>query len=288
MQDTWDPAPKLALELGLRGEQHGAYGFFALPRAWALYRITDRLSARLTGGLGYQAPTVFLEEAERRAFRGVLPLAGDVDAETSVGGTFDVNYQTVLFGRLSVSINQAVYATELDNALVPAAITPDDGLLRFRNAGGPVQTRGLETNARLGLGDIKLFLGYVYLDATLEGENSTRQGLALTPAHKTYSVLVWEQHGRGRIGLEAYYTGPQELSTGERTPGYWVTGLMAEWRFGPARFFLNFENVLDTQQSDYGPTVTGTRVNPLFAEVWAPTDGFIAGERRRQVRLVRR
>jgi iron complex outermembrane receptor protein len=149
-----------------------------------------------------------------------------------------------------------------------------DGL-RYRNADGPIRSSGTETNARFGLGDVKLFLGYVYLDATITDGGAERTPLALTPEHKTYTVLVWERHGRGRVGLEAYYTGPQRLSDGDRAPGYWVTGVMAEWRLGPARLFLNFENFLDTQQTNYGPVVLGPRATPTFAEVWAPTDGFI-------------
>jgi iron complex outermembrane receptor protein len=274
VQDTWDVAEALAVELGLRGEVHDKYGLFALPRASALVRVSPAVSVRATGGLGYKAPTVFLEPSEGRAFRGVLPLSEDVEAETSAGGTVDVNVQTVLFDRLSLSLNQAAYLTRLDDALVPATAA-GDGLLRYRNADGPVLTRGLETNARFGLEEFKLFLGYVYLDAT-EAVDGGRQALALTPAHKTYTVLVWEQHGRGRIGLEAYYTGPQTLPDGDRTEGYWVTGIMGEWRIGPARLFLNLENLLDTQQTDYGPVVLGPRATPTFAEIWAPTDGFIA------------
>ena len=58
--------------------------------------------------------------------------------------------------------------------------------------------------------------------------------------------------------------------------GYWVTGIMGQWRVGPARVFLNLENLLDTQQTNYGPVVLGARQTPTFAEIWAPTDGFIA------------
>ena len=281
-QDTWDVTDRLAVELGLRGEVHDEYGAFALPRASALYRLSPAVSVRATGGLGYKAPTVFLEPSETRAFRGVLPLDGSVGAETSEGATVDVNVQTVLFDRLTVSVNQAAYYTRLDDALVPvegdapAGGPTGSGPLRYRNADGPVRTRGLETNARLGLGDWKLFLGYVYLDATeaMPGTDLRRE-IPLTPAHKTYSVLVWERHGQGRVGLEAYYTGPQTLPGGERTPGYWVTGVMGEWRVGPGRLFLNLENLLDTQQTDYGPVVLGSRQSPTFADIWAPTDGFV-------------
>ena len=273
VQDTRDLGDRLAVELGLRTDWADGHGLFALARASALVRVRDGVTLRATGGLGYQVPTVFLEPSESRAFRGVLPLGDDVEAETSVGGTLDLNVRTVLGGRVTLSLNQAAFLTRLDDALVPVESA---GLLRYRNAAGPVRTRGLETNARFGLDDVKLFLGYVYLDATEAVSADLRREVPLTPAHKTYSVLVWERHGRGRIGLEAYYTSPQRLPGGERTPGYWVTGIMGQWRVGPADVFLNFENLLDTQQTNYGPVVLGARATPTFADVWAPTDGFIA------------
>ena len=272
-QDTWDVTDRLAVELGLRGDLHDEYGLFVLPRASARMRVAEGVTARATGGLGYKAPTIFLEPSEQRGFASVLPLDDAVEAETSSGGTVDVNIQTVLGGRVSLSLNQAVYVTRLENALVP--VEQEDGFLRYDNAGGPVLTRGLETNARFGLDDFKLFLGYVYLDATESPDGDDRRPLELTPAHKTYSVLVWERHGQGRIGLEAYYTSAQDLPSGGESPGYWVTGIMGEWRFGPARVFLNFENLLDTQQTNTSPVVLGPRESPTFADIWGPTDGFI-------------
>jgi iron complex outermembrane receptor protein len=272
-QDTWDVTPRFVMETGLRGDYHSTFGFFLLPKVSLLYRLTDDLSARVGGGLGYKAPTVFLEPSEERTFRGVVPLGDNVEAETSQGGSLDVNYRILLFGQLAVSVNQAFYFTNLQHPLVPTD-GEDAAQLRYRNADGAIQTRTLETNAKFSLGDFKLFLGYVYLDAQAEHEGTDRQ-LVLTPRHKTYTVLVYEQHGKGRIGLEAYYTGPQYLTDGSETHGYWITGVMAERRFGQARLFLNFENFLDTKQSNYAPVVLGSRTNPRFAEIWAPMDGFI-------------
>ena len=272
-QDTWDVTKRLALEAGLRTDYHGTFGLFVLPKASLRYRLADGLSARLGGGLGYKAPTVFLEPSEERAFRGVVPLGTGVEAETSRGGSVDVNYQGLLFDRLGVSVNQAFYFTDLERPLVPVGGEEAD-VLRYENADGAIRTRALETNAKFTLDEFKVFLGYVYLDAQA-GYDGADVPLALTPEHKTYTVLVYEQHGRGRIGLETYYTGPQRLPGGARTEGYWIAGVMAERRFGSARLFLNFENVLDTKQTNYAPVVLGPRSNPRFAEIWAPMDGFI-------------
>ncbi|HEX8386648.1 MAG TPA: TonB-dependent receptor, partial [Rubricoccaceae bacterium] len=271
VQDTWDLGPAAALETGLRAEGHSAHGAFLLPRVGLLVRPGGGFTARVGGGLGYKAPTPFLEEAETRAYRGVRPVADTTAAERSVGGTVDVNYRGAV-GPVAVSFNQAVYLTRLNRPLVPVE---SGGALAFRTADGHVQTAGSETTARLSLSEFSLFLGYVYLDA-VRAERGETTALPLTARHRTYSVLVWEQEGRGRVGVEAYYTSPQRRSDGTRTPGYLLAGVMAERRFGPVRAFVNFENVLDARQSRTSPLVTGTAGAPTFAEIWGPTDGFVA------------
>jgi iron complex outermembrane receptor protein len=270
VQDTWDASERVALETGVRLENHSEFGSFMLPKASLLVRLADGVSTRMGAGLGYKAPSVFLEPSEERAFQGVLPLGPDIEAERSEGGSVDVNINRLLFGRLGVSLNQAFYFTNIDNALVPAVDT-DEGTLRYVSAREVVQTQAWETNVKFTLGHIKLFLGYVHLEARTGGG----QEMVLTPTHKTYSVLVYEKHGKGRIGLEGYWTGPQRLIDGSQSEGYWITGVMGQLNVRDARLFLNFENILDTMQTDYSPVVLGPRGNPRFTEIWAPLDGFV-------------
>ncbi len=269
-QDTWDVTPVVAVESGLRVEGHSDYGMFVLPRLSLLVRPAERLALRLSGGLGYKAPTPFLEEAEERAYRGVRPLA-DVRAERSIGGNVDVNYRAIL-GPATLALNQAAYLTRLDRPLTPVEV---GSALSFTNSTGFVEVWGSESTAKVSYGDVSLFLGYVFLNAD-RAEGGEREPLPLTARHRTYSVLVWERHGRGRIGLEAYYTGPQALPEGGEAPSYLIGGVMAQWRFGRVSTFANLENVLDARQSRSGPLVTGPRRNPSFPPIWGPTDGFIA------------
>jgi iron complex outermembrane receptor protein len=39
--------------------------------------------------------------------------------------------------------------------------------------------------------------------------------------------------------------------------------------------FTNFENFTDVRQANYSPEVLGTIDNPVFPEIYAPTDGVI-------------
>jgi iron complex outermembrane receptor protein len=91
---------------------------------------------------------------------------------------------------------------------------------------------------------------------------------------------MWEAEGTGRIGLELYYTGRQELDENPYravSRPYVITGLLVERRFGPARLFLNAENLLDARQTDYDPLVLPARSpdGRWTTDVWAPLEGRV-------------
>jgi hypothetical protein len=57
--------PWLQTEAGLRGDYVAGYGWATLPRISTLFHLAPNLSSRLGAGVGYKAPTIFTEDAER-------------------------------------------------------------------------------------------------------------------------------------------------------------------------------------------------------------------------------
>jgi len=283
LQNNYRVRPWLTLETGMRGDYHNRFGFFALPRVSALFRLSEHLTSRLGGGLGYKAPTIFTEDAESIGFRNVLPInQGTAQAETSRGGNFDVNYHTSLFEVLDVSVNQLFFYTQLNHALVldiPAIITPGAGTIpyQFANADGPIRSRGLETNVRVGYEDFQLYAGYSLVDTRRQYSSADyNSAIPLTAKHRVNLVGVYEQEGKFRVGLEAYYIGRKPLSTGEVSPSYWLLGAMGERRWKHFSVFLNFENLLNIRQNRYESVVLPPVNQPSFREVWAPLEGLVA------------
>ncbi len=273
-QNTWDMNPKLAIESGLRTDYNTNYGTFVLPRISLLFKPNKKLSGRLGGGMGYKLPTIFTEEAEALTFRNILPIdRNTVKAENSVGGNFDINYKTIIGNKMTFSINQLFFYTQLNNALVLSQNIANETYF-FENANGTIDSRGFESNVKLTYGDFKLFLQYAFIDAKLNYANINDQK-PLTPKHNAGAVLVFEQHSKWRIGFETYYTGQQFLSDYTQTRDYWIVGLMVLRELKYFSLFLNFENFLDTRQSRYQEIVQPPTNNPTFAEIWAPTDGFV-------------
>lgn len=272
VQNAVTLSEKVVLETGLRGDFVRDFGFELLPRVSAMFRIAPTLTTRVGGGFGYKTPTIFTEETERLQFRGLLPIDLNTSRnERSLGANWDINYKTSI-GEAGINLNHLFFYTRLNHPLV---VTPAmNGGSALQNADGHLDTRGMETNARLVYGDFKLFIGYTYTNANTHFADE-KQWLPLTARHRLNNVLMWEKHESWKIGLEAYYFSPQRLSDGSMGKPYWIAGLMAEKTWQKISLYINFENFTDTRQTKFGPIYTGTIDNPVFNDIYAPLDGFV-------------
>ncbi len=272
-QNTWQVNEAFTLETGLRGDYQDEYGFFALPRLSALVEVHEKLSARLGGGLGYKIPTVFTEDAERIQFRNVLPVdAAATVAEESIGGNFDINFRSPISEELFITVNTLFFYTRVSNPLVLSSA--GGGFFEFQQPSGFIDTKGIETNVRLGYADFVLFVGHTLADVQEHYFGGTSP-FPLVARHRLNNVLMYEVEEKLKIGLEAYYFSSQQLSDGGEGRPYWIMGLMTEKLWERFSIFLNFENFLDTRQSKFGPIYTGPVANPVFSEIYAPVDGFV-------------
>ncbi|HEX8686210.1 MAG TPA: TonB-dependent receptor, partial [Pyrinomonadaceae bacterium] len=271
-QDSFDVTEKLSLEAGFRLDHVRGYGTFPLPRVSALYRLTDKLSSRLSVGFGYKAPSIFTEEAETLLFENVLPVGNALKAERSRGGTFDVNYRGAAGEKFSYALNQMFFYTEIEDPLV--LLPRADGFYSFTNAARPVRSAGFETNVRASYDFVKLFAGYTFTDARAKYLAGDRI-LPLTPKSKLNSALLFEKEANFKAGFEAYYTSSQTLTSRLRTRPYWVLGIFGEKTFGKYSLFVNAENTTDTRQGRFGAVVFPPHQRPTFAEIYTHTEGRV-------------
>ena len=272
IQNTWKANEILTLESGIRGDYVKQYGFEVLPRASALFNFNSNLTARIGGGMGYKTPSVFNEEAEKIQFREIHPInETTTENERSIGGNLDFNYRTS-FGKLGFTINQLFFYTRLNKPLI--LVNTGSGQLEFSNADGHIDTRGIETNLRFSYNDFKLFIGYTYADVNTHYGNQ-KTWLPLTARHRLNNVLIYEVEEKIKLGLEAYYFSPQKLNDNSLGQSYWIMGFMAEKLWEHFSIYINFENFTDSRQTRFDSIYTGTIENPVFRDIYAPTDGFV-------------
>lgn len=277
IQNTTSLTDNFSIEAGLRADHvspepdRELNGLFILPRFSALYTFNSSWSMRLGGGMGYKLPEMFTDEAENRAFRNVVPPDfSNTTAEQSYGLNYDINFRTLLSDQVVFRFNQLFYLTHLDNPLLFEQ--GEDNLYRFSNLNGQIISQGSETNIAFLYDPFKLFLGYTFVDANQhDGETVTR--VPLNSPHQVNTILMIEEHGKYRLGLEAYYYSPQKLNDSTTGRGYTIFGIMGEKTLGNFTLFANFENIFDTRQTRFGSIYTGSRQHPDFRDIFAPLEG---------------
>jgi iron complex outermembrane receptor protein len=274
IQNIWKATEWLNLETGFRTDYVTDYGLAFLPRISALLKITPKLTSRIGGGFGYKSPTIFTEESERIQYRKILPIDSKVNRiEKSYGGNIDFNYHTMLIDdKVTFSINHLFFYTNLSKPLLLQQQL--NGIYQFINANGNMDSKGTETNVKVGYEDFKLFLGYTFTDARLH-QNGIVTENPLTPKHRLNTVLMYEVEDKWKVGLEAYYFSPQKLTNGTRGKPYTICGFMVEKIWERLSIYINFENFLDVRQTKFENIYSGTISNPVFNDVYAPLDGFL-------------
>ena len=154
--------------------------------------------------------------------------------------------------------------------------------MRLVNTDGVTRTRGVELLMRWRHEPFTVTGSYLFIDSSEPDETGTgRRDVPLTPRHSAGLVAMWEEHGRGRIGLEVYYTGEQPLEDNPfRSEGksYFEIGLLGEVVLDRYRLFLNLENLLNVRQTREDPLVRPARApdGSWTVDAWAPLEGFVA------------
>ncbi|MES2444758.1 MAG: TonB-dependent receptor [Pseudomonadota bacterium] len=261
----------LTLAASARSDFHSEYGTRLSPRLSALYK-PGALTIRGSLGRGFYAPTPFVEEIEAAGLSRLAPLSG-LRAETADTASLDIGY-----GAGPFEANIALFASNLRNAVRLEETGPAS--VQLINLDGPTHTRGAELLLRYRRNGFTVTGSYVHVDAREPDIAGTgRRIVPLTPRDTAGMVAMWEKHGIGRIGIEAYYTGPQSLDDNpyrSRSRSYFELGLMGEITLGKVSLFVNAENLLNIRQTRYEPILRPQRApdGQWTADAWAPLEGF--------------
>ncbi|MES2003883.1 MAG: TonB-dependent receptor [Bacteroidota bacterium] len=240
---------------------------YLLPRLNGLFTLSTKLSSRIGGGFGYKMPTPFIDEAEKAAFRNMATINYSVlNTEKSYGVNADLDYHYKA-DEFSIKLNQLFFYSRLDNPL----LLQGNALI---NANGYLDTKGAETNLRIGLDELTLYLGYSYTDVKQHFANTAIQQ-PLTAKHRLNADLTYEIENSFRFGLEAFYTGAQILNDGSTGKAYTTFGALVQKIWKRISVFVNAENITGVRQSRWGSIYSGSITQPVFKDIYAPLEGAI-------------
>jgi outer membrane receptor for ferrienterochelin and colicins len=244
--------PDLTLAASARLDFHSEYGTQFSPRLSALYR-PGPWTIRASLGRGFYAPTPFVEEIEAAGLSRLEPLSG-LEAETA---------RRLARHRLCARADRGerhpvrLQHRQRDAAGGRSRRPRPAGQRRRRHphprapscccatAGTPSRHRQLRLRRR---------------DRAGRGGAGRRRGAAHAPPHRRRGGDVGT-HGKGRIGVEAYYTG--RSAGGQSLPHesrpYLHLGVLGEIVLGKVSLFANAENILGVRQTRYDPLLRPQR-----------------------------
>lgn len=263
--------PEVTVAASGRLDVHNEYGTQFSPRLSLLYRPGD-WTVRTSFGRGFYGPTPFVEEIEAAGLSR-LELLRSLKPETATTVSLDIGYASG-----PIEANVTLFGSNIVNATTLEAFVLDR--VRLVNVDGITRTHGSEMLLRYQSNGFTVTGSYMYVDASEPSLGGRRRTVPLTPKHTAGLVGMWEDEDKGRVGIELYYTGKQELednSYRKVSKPYFEVGLLGEVVVGKARVFLNAENILNIRQTKYDPLLLRTRApdGRWTVDVWAPTEGFV-------------
>ncbi|HYH00295.1 MAG TPA: TonB-dependent receptor [Terriglobales bacterium] len=266
VQDDFQLAEWVSVSAGARADFHSQYGTFFSPRLSALLK-QGPWSVRASAGQGFFAPTPLTEETEAAGLtRLVIP--APLKAERGRSASLDLTRRAG-----PVSVTATLFGSRIRNAV---EVERELGYFLF-NSTGATTNIGVELLGTYRLSPFAVTASYTYVRSR-EYEAGRRVDVPLTPRHSAGVVAMWESEETGRVGVEVYYTGKQRLEANsyrDISRPYVIAGFLAERRFGPARLFINAENLTGVRQTRWDPLLRPTRApdGRWTVDAWAPLDG---------------
>ena len=260
----------LVLAGSARWDAHSDYGSQFSPRLSLLYK-PGPWTVRASLGRGFFAPTPFVDAIEEAGLSRLAPLA-KLKAETAETASLDIGFAS---GPIKASVT--LFGSNVHDALRLDDAGPAQ--VRLVNVAGTTRTRGVELLGRYRWDAFSLTGSYVYVDPSEPDPSGIgRRLVPNTPRHTASLDGMWEKPGKGRIGLELFYTGTQALEDNPyRTRGrpYFALGAMGELMLGKVSLFVNAENLLDVRQTNYDPLLLPARApdGRWTVDAWAPLEG---------------
>jgi outer membrane receptor for ferrienterochelin and colicins len=268
LQDDVNIASWLSVSASARADFHSQFGTFFSPSVSALLRWSG-WTTRISAGQGFFASSPLTEETEAAGLTR-LRMPAPLRVERGRSASVDL---TRGFGPFSLTAT--LFASNVRN---PVYVNRGDAY-EIVNLSEQTTNRGGEFLGTWRKSPFAATVSYTYVQSREQELTGGRSEIPLTPRHSLGVVGVWEQEGKGRLGIECYYTGRQRLEYDpyrDYSEPYVIFGIMGERKVHRhLRLFLNLENLTNVRQTRWYPLLRPNRApdGRWTVDAWAPLDG---------------
>jgi outer membrane receptor for ferrienterochelin and colicin len=269
---TYSPSEKFSAVVGLRGDYHNLFGFFATPRLHVRYQLTPDLTLRAGAGRGQRTANIFAENTSifvsSRAL--TLPTNAANDRNKAYGLSPEIAWNTgvnllydfSLFSK-NGSISFEYYRTDFESqVIVDREQSPQTVVFYQLNQqnNGRSFSNSFQTELNYELVkklDLRLAYRFFDVQTTYQGQLTE---VPFVAKHRVFGNIAYEikkwkfdytLNWIGKKRIPATSTNPEPFRKENYSPNYWLMNAQVTHAFTKQfEAYIGVENMLDTRQTD--------------------------------------
>ncbi|PTY38475.1 outer membrane receptor protein [Saccharospirillum sp. MSK14-1] len=286
MEDEWLMTDRLSLTAGARWVQDENYGGELVPRGYAVFEATERLTFKGGVSAGYRTPDLkqgdsdWVEGGGGGSVDGADIGNSDLNAESSLSYELATYWSGRNGAIAGVTLFYTDYSDKIEKPLICDRVTGPDGscvyqgydyekIFEYQNV-DEAWIRGVELTLDTPLfAGLDLQAGYTFTDSEQESGDNAGNALNDQPRHRANLDLNWQATDNTRLWGNARYQGEAEQvqakgGLSEAFEGYTLVDAGVHYRLRPTVALRGgVYNLLDADinAEDHGRVLDGRRLN---------------------------
>jgi len=279
---SFNDKKKTSLVVGLRGDYHNTFGFFATPRLHYKYNFTPLSAFRLSVGRGFRTANPFIENAAVMASSRTVNMDYDLKPEIAWNYGTSITHQLELFEK-EINLSFDYYFTDFDNQVVVDIENPNE--ISFYNLDGKSYSSSLQTEVSVKLThQLELKAAYKWYDIKTQYKDGLKEKPLVAKNRVLLNLAYFTNFDKWKIDLTGHWYGLSRLPSTDSNPieyqiatssnSYWVFNGQITRAFKKWELYSGVENILNFKQDS--PIIASDNPNgPNFdaSLIWGPVMG---------------
>ena len=261
------PNEKYTLVLGLRGDYHNNFGFFATPRIHMKYNPNETTSWRIAAGRGQRTATIFSENIGLFASNRSIIINNDESSDVPYGLNAEISYNAginftkefMINGRSAIFGIDYYYTTFDQQVVIDYDMSPQE--VHFYNLDGKSYSHSIQSQIDVELFDgFDVRLAYRFNNPMTDFDSGT-DVRPLVAKQRAFFNLAYETESKWSFDLTGNWiltkripttaSNPEEFRISTESPAYFTFNGQISKKIGKSLdIYLGGENLLDFRQEN--------------------------------------